>query len=264
VLFGLTLIAGGFMQMRWKELTAARSQVLLDSYLLGYIGLWFGLSVLGAIHECFHGLAGLRYGLVAKRLNGALYLGFIPYIFITIPGIYTIKPRQRLVLWAAGIYSNLLIGGVLALINSSLLPGSLASQFLSKLIVANLILVVFNLSPFMATDAYFIVSTLFKTPNVRTNSYEEFKKWVKGEKNGFGPFLAVYFALSVLLIVYLLFQMVGWVIALVTQSLRFGMTMALLVQSSPLLLIIAGLVAKTLWHHKSRSPDEQEGNQGSV
>ncbi|HEU4390925.1 MAG TPA: hypothetical protein VFV34_24180 [Blastocatellia bacterium] len=249
---GLLVIALGFTQLDLRALTAPSHQVLFNSHVLGYITTWLCLLLLAVIHESFHGLAGTRYGLSPRSLSGALYLGFIPYVFITIPGVYTISPRRRIVLWAAGIYSNLLIGSALLLVQSQLEPGSFPSQFLSKVILANLVIVIFNLSPFMATDSYFILSTLFKSPNVRTNSFTEFKKWIRGQKNAFGPFLATYFVLSAAVIGYFLVGFIRWIVSAVVQAVKVGITVSTVLDLWPLALVIATIMAQRIWRRISQ------------
>jgi hypothetical protein len=247
VLLGLLLSLYGFARLDLRGLAAPSRQVLFGSYVAGYVTMWLSMLVLVVVHECFHGLAGLRYGLSPRKITAALYLGFIPYVFVSIPGVYTIRPWHRIVLWSAGLYSNLLIGAVLQLLYSHLPQSSTASQLIAKLILANLMIIIFNLQPLMMTDSYFILSTAFKAPNVRTNAFREFKRWLRREKNAFRGFLAVFFVLSLLMILYCFDVMFWWLVRIGREILEQGLSPAAIVQLTPLLLMVVSVLLRRLW-----------------
>ena len=250
LLLGASFSAYGFWVVEWGQVSAPSRQLLFGSYVLGYLAMWLSMLVLVVIHESFHGLAGLRYGLTPRSITAALYLGFIPYVFISIPGVYTIPPRQRLVLWSAGLYSNFLLGAALQILYPHLDPSSVAAQLVAKVMVANLMIIIFNLSPLMVTDSYFILSTLFKTPNVRTNAFQEFKKWVRREQHHFRGFLIVYFAFSLAMIIYCVDLLFRWLARVVMQVVEQGLSPANLTDLTPLLMIVVMISLRRVWKRK--------------
>ena len=217
-----------------------------------YTGLWIGVLAIALLHEAFHGFAGLQYGLAPTRITAALYLGFIPYAFITIPGIYTIPPFRRIVLWCAGIYANLLLAAALLLAQVHL-SNDLAGLVLRSFIYINLSLVFFNLLPFMGTDSYFILSTLFKIPNIRTNAYLEFKNWIRGENHRFKGFLIVYFFLSALLIAYFASNLIVSAYVTVATVRSQGLHWQALSRAWPFALIFLSFVVRRMWDNRIRS-----------
>lgn len=221
-----------------------------------YLWLWLGVLVLALVHEGFHGLAGLRYGLVPKSITFALYLGFIPYVYIRIPGIYTIPPIRRVLVWLAGMYANILIGALLILGEPYIAMHQVAADISARLALANAGIFIFNLSPFMATDMYFILSTLSKTPNSRTASYEHLKKWIAGERGNGGRLVTVYLVLSLATIAYCAIRFLAWLYALGRFALQSHDVLAILHQATLLLTILTVLAVRAVWGYVQRRHEE--------
>ncbi len=217
-----------------------------------YFWVWAGLLLFALVHEAFHGLVGLRYGLVPRSITVALYLGFIPYVYIRIPGIYTISARHRLLLWSAGMYANVLIGAVLLLIYPHLARHPVAAAVSVRLSLVNAGILIFNLSPFMATDTYFILSTLFKTPNIRTDAYDQLRKWAKGARNSFGPLVAGYFLVAAGAVLYGAARFFTWFHGLLLFIWRTRDLSSSLHRALPLLIVALLLAVRSLWGHKKR------------
>lgn len=116
--------------------------------------------------------------------------------------------------------------------------------------VANLMIIIFNLSPLMVTDSYFILSTLFKTPNVRTNAFQEFKKWVRREEHHFRGFLIIYFAFSLAMIVYCIDLLFRWLARVVMQIVEQGVSPDTVTDLTPLLMIAVMITLRRLWKRK--------------
>ncbi len=223
---------------------------------LEYLFLWTGVLIIALIHESFHGLASLRYGLVPKSITFALYLGFIPYVYIKIPGIYTVAPGLRVRIWLAGMYANILIGAMLIVIYPYIAAHHVVADMSMQLAMANAGILVFNLSPFMATDMYFVLSTLSKTPNSRTRSYEQLKKWIRGERRSGGPWVTTYLLLALATVVYCTYRFLAWIYELVLFSHRTHDLAAIVQHSMVLLAIILLLAVRLLWEYIQRRSNE--------
>ena len=217
-----------------------------------YLWLWAGLLLSALVHEAFHGLAGLRYGLVPRNITVALYLGFIPYVYIRIPGIYTIPAKRRLVLWSAGMYANVLIGAALLLVYPHLARHPVAAAMSVRLALLNAGILIFNLSPFMATDMYFILSTLSRMPNIRTNAYDQFRKWIKGATSSFGPLLAGYFLVAAAALLYCAARFFTWFHGLLLFIWRTRDLSSSLHRALPLLMVALVAALRALWGYNKR------------
>lgn|SRR5487761_352105 len=253
VVAGLILILFGLLNLTHVSALRITHAQNVGAQVEDYFIFWLGLVTVAFMHECFHGFAAIRYGLQPRRVNGALYLGFIPYIYISIPGIYTLSPKRRIVVWCAGVYANLLFGALLLLIFPHLSPGGLFQGTVARLIWANLLIIIVNLSPFMATDGYFVLSTLVKTPNIRTNAYLEFKKWIRRKEHNFNSVLACYFGLSISMIIWMLIGTIVWLKVTIEQWLETGWTSNVMLKVWPLAFMLICILIQGLWNRKLRT-----------
>mgnify|MGYP000027633116 FL=1 len=82
-----------------------------------------------------------------------------------------------------------------------------ASEIISKLFLlsfyVNFVLIISNLFPLLPLDGYFILSTLMKKPNLRKQSFVDFKNMVLGKKVKFKAVYFIYFLLSIGIMVYI-------------------------------------------------------------
>lgn len=145
--------------------------------------------VLGAVasllfHELSHGLAALREGLRPTQLTGGLYFGYIPMLYLRIPGIYTVSRSARARIWVAGCVFNasVVFAGLAA--TRLLLPDGEMASWWTTMIAWNLTLLFVNLLPFLPTDGYFLLCTLFKEHNVRGQAWRMTRQWLRGKGQG--------------------------------------------------------------------------------
>ncbi|HEX2210498.1 MAG TPA: hypothetical protein VHG93_22655 [Longimicrobium sp.] len=145
-------------------------------------GLLMPAAVLGSmlLHEAGHAAAAARAGLRPRTLTVALYLGFIPMLYLRIPGLYTLSPRRRIAVWSAGCAVNLGIAAGAYAWAAALHPAAGWGAFLATLAAWNLALVKLNLIPFLPTDGYFIASTLLREHNVRDQAHRVLAGWLRG------------------------------------------------------------------------------------
>jgi putative peptide zinc metalloprotease protein len=161
------------------------------------------------LHEMAHGIAGTHYGIVARRFEAALYLGFIPIIYLRIPGIYTLKPAERIKVWCAGVFWNLTLASIcVGLMVWSASP--VWHETWLMIAMANYFIAVTNLFPFLPTDGYFILSTLFKTHNIRSNAWREFGNWIRARKHSFSGILLLYFVCTATIVGVVLWKDIAW------------------------------------------------------
>lgn len=158
------------------------------------------------IHEISHGVVAYKYGLIPKQLVISLYLCITPIVYLKIPGIYTVNPKTRIKIWSAGIVSNLFLAS-LSIIIYNIMGQFGASEIISKLFLlsfyVNFVLIISNLFHLLPLDGYFILSTLMKKPNLRKQSFVDFKNMVLGKKVKFKAVYFIYFLLSIGIMVYI-------------------------------------------------------------
>jgi putative peptide zinc metalloprotease protein len=219
-LFGLFVIVLGIISLNSQVISIQNIFLVGDSFLMGYFVLALGSFFSIFCHELAHAFVAAAYGATARTIRVALYMGFIPYFYTEIAGLYTLKPAQRINIWLAGSYANLFLGCLGMLIYRWMGPAAMppeVGQILTKFSLANLFIILSNLSPLMPTDGYFIVSTLLKKINIRTNALFEFLKWVRGEKNQLRGWILVYFLLTGTLILVMFGVQFRWIAGILNE-----------------------------------------------
>jgi len=221
VLTTLVLIALGLASFRFEYLVSSDIFVVQDSYLLGYLTLLLIGPFLTLVHEFSHAFTAAAYGASPRHLKIAVYM-LMPVFYTDIAGIYTLRPKDRIKVWIAGCYSNICIGSIMLLIYRVLSPHFPpdVGQIMLKVALGNFFVVIGNLFPLMPTDGYFIISTLIKQVNIRTNAFQEFFNWIRGQDNNLKGALLAYFLATSLIIVGGLIVQVLWIIGIFNELVR--------------------------------------------
>lgn len=119
------------------------------------------------IHEFAHVATACRYQLNRNlKIHIALYLYLIPYVYVKIPSLYTIKPSKRIHILISGVLANLLMGVMFVFLNVLT-----DENIFLTLALSNFQIFVVNLMPFNLTDGYFIFTNLLKSFNLRKNYF---------------------------------------------------------------------------------------------
>jgi putative peptide zinc metalloprotease protein len=169
-------------------------------------------------HEVAHGIVGARYGIFAKRLEAALYLGFIPIVYLRIPGLYTLRPSERIKVWSAGIFWNVSFASFSVALSAWLpLPPAWRDMWL-LVALTNYFIALSNLCPFLPTDGYFILSTLLKRHNVRSNAWKELATWAVARKHKFSSIALSYLVGMLSVMGFTLWRNMLWIRQLFARS----------------------------------------------
>jgi hypothetical protein len=138
---------------------------------LGIFGYFATLAMMipvFVIHEFAHVAVACKYGLYKNiTINISLYFYFIPYIYVKIPGLYTLKKNERIKILVAGVFSNFLLS--LVFINIYFFS---KTEFFFFIAVSNFQIIIVNLLPFNLTDGYFIFSNILKKNNLRKKYFD--------------------------------------------------------------------------------------------
>ena len=128
------------------------------------------LSIL--FHEGAHAITAVRYELIPSRIRVLMYLGIIPYVVLSIPGLYTIPPRARLKVWIAGPIGSLTAACTAQIGLAFVGQTGFWHQWLVALVQVNLLIAISNFFPLLPTDGYFILCTLVRTHNLRLHGWQ--------------------------------------------------------------------------------------------
>ena len=140
-----------------------------------------GVAVSVAIHEGGHALAAAAAGLRPESLRVLGYFGFIPYFMLVIPGLYTLPPRKRIEIWAAGPVSSLAFASVAAALSA--IPALESSHaWLLRLATLNAMIALGNCLPMLPTDGNLILLTLLRRHDPWARSWREVAALVRGPR----------------------------------------------------------------------------------
>ncbi len=134
---------------------------------LGLVGLaiaFGGLFVAGLGHEAAHAIATKATGRRIGRAGLGLVF-FTPVIYVDTSDAWLIDRRRRVFVNAAGPVFNFALAGILALA-AGLATGD-ARSVLLWLAAVNLVSVVFNLSPLLEFDGYYVLSDIANVTRLR-------------------------------------------------------------------------------------------------
>jgi hypothetical protein len=149
------------------------------SWLEFAVAMFAGTVISLFIHEAGHAVAACAEGVTPSRVRLLGFLGVIPYVMISIPGLYTIRPAARLRVWIAGPLASLGLTSFCYLASGWQTLPLIPRIWLEHMTLANLMVAAWNCCPLLPTDGYFIVATLLRQTNWRTRSWRELSGWVR-------------------------------------------------------------------------------------
>ena len=217
------------------------------------IVLIMGASIM--LHEFAHGIAASKYGIIPQKISVSLYLYVSPIVYIKLPGLYTIKPRERISVWLAGVTVNALLLCT-GFISAILLSQHGGSEFLisamNYLWYVNLVFIVVNLCPLMPLDGYFVLATLLKIPNLRSRSFASIRNSIRNKSVQMTPGQMLYFLLSVIAMGYIFLKEIFAMAEIFSKNLDNGIGSAFWSIKHYLLLILLIFMIKFVRAKKLR------------
>ena len=171
VIFGAyTLLAN------WERFTASSRGVFAPDNWLWLVVCWVGLKL---VHESAHGVACKRHGGDVREL-GILFILFAPLAYVDVTSSWRFRSRwQRIQVAAAGMYVEMLLAAVAAVVWS--LSGSswLENLCFNVIVMATVGTVLFNANPLMKFDGYYILSDGLGMPNLYVNGQLFLRYWAR-------------------------------------------------------------------------------------
>jgi putative peptide zinc metalloprotease protein len=140
---------------------------------------WILMLVLGGIHEFGHGLTCKHYGGDVHQM-GFMLIYLTPAFFTDTTDILLmdrVAPRQWTIF--AGIWVEMAVCGISALIWHFTLPGSLVSDVAYKMMLLSGIQgALLNLNPLIKADGYYALCQHLQVDNLREDAFAYLKAWL--------------------------------------------------------------------------------------
>ena len=163
----LCLLALSQIAARWADFRDCFQQTFTPLSWLWLPMCWVALRV---IHELAHGLVCKKYGGMVREAGILLVLFFpVTYVDVTSSWRFTSK-WQRIFTAAAGMYAELAVAAMAALVWSSTGPGELNQLCFQVVIMAGVTTVLFNANFLMKFDGYYMLSDYLEIPNLYQTS----------------------------------------------------------------------------------------------
>jgi putative peptide zinc metalloprotease protein len=151
---------------------------IMGSTVIGFFFYYF--IVLGpaiAIHEIAHGLALVHYGGEPREMGTGLYF-FGPMFFIDVTDGWTLNRYQRIMVYAAGPLTEVLIGSTIMVAQYLWQFPALISQILTMATFYCFYGLLIDLSPLLETDGYNMLCDALRIPELREKSFNYLKTLV--------------------------------------------------------------------------------------
>ena len=144
---------------------------------------WAGLAkyfiaivVMKVIHESAHSLAAIHFNCRVRGV-GIGFMVFVPRMFTDTTDSWRLPRRQRLLIDAAGIIIELIVGGIAAFVWAYAPPGTLKSTMFYLFAVSTISTLFVNGNPCIRYDGYYILCDLVNIENLMTRSAEYVKQF---------------------------------------------------------------------------------------
>lgn len=141
--------------------------------------LWFGVTWIGLklIHEIAHGIACKRFD-GEVRQAGIVMILLIPLPFVDVTSSWRFRSKwRRIFVAAAGMYAEIFIAAVAAIVWSYADIGPLKQQAFNIMLAGSLTTLLFNANPLMRFDGYYMLSDWLEMPNLGTHG-QQWSKWL--------------------------------------------------------------------------------------
>jgi putative peptide zinc metalloprotease protein len=139
-------------------------------------------------HELGHGLACRRFGGECHEM-GVMLLAFAPCLYCDVSDSWMFATRwQRIVVTLAGIYVELLLAALAAMLWYFSEPGAVHTMSICLVITCTVSTILINGNPLLRYDGYYVLSDLLSVPNLDEQSrralWEPILRWItrRGEQ----------------------------------------------------------------------------------
>ena len=181
----LTAAFGYLLMLRqWNEAYASFVNSLSWANLVSY---FWALLVTKAVHELSHGFTAKSFG-ARVRSMGISFIVFYPRLFVDLTDTWRLSRVKRTLCDGAGIASELIFGGLAAIVWVYSSPGPLRSTMFYLMTVSALGTILVNGNPFIRYDGYYLLCDLLNVENLMSRSSEYLKAFNRKLFLGLGSF----------------------------------------------------------------------------
>jgi len=136
--------------------------------------LWLGITwlALKLIHESYHALFCRKFG-GEVREAGVVLIAFAPIFYVDVTSSWRFSSKwQRIIVAAAGMYAEIFIGAISAVVWVRTDPGLVNQIAFNVLLLSTITTLLFNANPLMRFDGYYMMSDLLEIPNLGTQGQQ--------------------------------------------------------------------------------------------
>jgi len=169
------LIGFALMQLAGQGAAlVAQSRRVLDPS--NWIYLYISMAFTKALHELGHGFACKKYGRESHsggevHTIGLMFLVFVPVPYVDASSAWALRNKwQRAIIGAAGMYVELAVAAIAAIIWTRTAPGAINSIAYNTIFIASVSTLLFNGNPLLRFDGYYILSDIIESPNLAQRS----------------------------------------------------------------------------------------------
>ncbi len=184
-LLAVTAAFGYLLMLRqWNEAYASFVNSLSWANLVSY---FWALLATKTVHELSHGFTAKSFG-ARVRSMGVSFIVFYPRLFVDLTDTWLLSRLKRTICDAAGIVSELIFGGLAAIVWVYSSPGPLRSTMFYLMTVSAIGTVLVNGNPFIRYDGYYLLCDLLNVENLMGRSSEYLKAFNRKLFLGLGEF----------------------------------------------------------------------------
>ena len=140
---------------------------------------WISFVLMKTIHEFGHGLTCRHYGGEVHEM-GLLVIVFTPYFYCDVTDAWMIARKlPKVLITAAGIYVEVILAAVAAIVWSVTQPGLLNQWAFNMMILGSISTFIFNANPLLKYDGYYALADMMEIPNLRARSNQYVNLWLR-------------------------------------------------------------------------------------
>lgn len=159
-------VGTGLLIRRWDDFQYLFTNEFLTLYNLPFVIAVFWLTK--AIHELGHGLTCKHFGGECHEI-GLMFLVFTPFLFCNVTDSWMfVRKRDRVLVTAAGILTELFLAAVAAIVWYFTDPSSFTHILAFNVVITcSISTILFNANPLMRFDGYYMLMDAIEVPNLR-------------------------------------------------------------------------------------------------
>jgi putative peptide zinc metalloprotease protein len=148
--------------------------ILTRDNALWLVLIWIGLKI---VHETSHGLVCRHFG-GAAREAGVYWILFMPLVYVDVSNMWRFRSRwARIATAGAGMYAELAVAAVAALVWSHSAPGLVNHLAYNIVAIGAIASLLVNANPLMRFDGYHMLADFLAIPNLYGRG-QQFVRWL--------------------------------------------------------------------------------------